>query len=113
VQLQAGLELSTRTAKASHELFWRAVVGMSFFQDRGFGRAWSPMVELLGARELEEDATTHWDIVPQLQVTLPTRQHVRVALGVRLPLDHFADRPTQLMCYLLWDWFDGSLLEGW
>ena len=40
------------TANApSTEAFWRAALGKTFEQGR-FGRAWSPMVEVLGAREL-------------------------------------------------------------
>ena len=37
---QAGAELSTDRAKASHEAFWRGVFGRTYEQGR-FGRAWS------------------------------------------------------------------------
>ena len=70
------------------------------------------MVEILGARDLESGADTHWDIVPQFQVTLNTRQHVMLAVGVRMPLDD-STRDTRYVAYLLWDWFDGGLFDGW
>jgi hypothetical protein len=53
------------------------------------------------------------DLVPQVQVTLSTRQHVMASLGVRVPLNERADRPTRLLFYVLWDWFDGPLFGGW
>jgi hypothetical protein len=112
VQAQAGLELPFDTAIAGREAFWRVAAGKSVSQGR-FGRSWSPMVELLAARDLEDGATTHWDLVPQMQVTLNTRQHIMINAGVRFPLNDRADRPTQVITYFLWDWFDGGLLDGW
>jgi hypothetical protein len=32
--------------------------------------------------------------------------------GVAVPLESTERRP-QVLAYLLWDWFDGGLLEGW
>ncbi|MGE0444828.1 MAG: cytochrome c [Vicinamibacterales bacterium] len=112
VQAQAGLELPFETASAGREAFWRVAAGRSFSQGR-FGRSWSPMVELLAARDLEDDATTHWDLVPQMQVTLNKRQHIMINAGVRFPLNERAGRRTQVITYFLWDWFDGGLLDGW
>lgn len=112
LHLQGGLELPFDTGKAGREAFWRATLGRSFTQGR-FGRTWSPMVELLGARELEAGAPVHWDLVPQVQVTLSTRQHVRLCVGARLPLNDTEARSTQALTYLLWDWFDGGLFDGW
>jgi hypothetical protein len=51
--------------------------------------------------------------MPEMQVTLSRRQHVRANLGLRIPATNTASRPVQLMFYLLWDWQDGKLLEGW
>jgi hypothetical protein len=34
-------------------------------------------------------------------------------IGFRFPVNNTAVRPRQFMFYVLWDWFDGSLLEGW
>jgi len=109
---QAGAELSTDRDTAEHEAFWRAAVGRTWEQGR-FGRAWSPMVEILGAREIESGATAHWDIVPQVQVTLNQRQHVMINGGVRVPLNDRDSRDPQVIVYLLWDWFDGGLWDGW
>jgi hypothetical protein len=35
------------------------------------------------------------------------------AAGVRVPITRRSERPTELVFYLLWDWFDGGVLEGW
>ena len=48
-----GIEVPADAEQAAKETFWRLAVGKSFMQNR-WGRAWSPMVEILGARELEE-----------------------------------------------------------
>ena len=71
------------------------------------------MMEVLGGRELETRARAEWDLVPQMQVTLSTRQHIMLSVGVRVPMNNAGPRPTQLMFYLLWDWFDGGLRDGW
>jgi hypothetical protein len=113
LQLQAGLEIPTDSEKAENEGFWRAVVGRTFTAGGPWGRAWSPMVELLGAKELEDDATTHWDLVPQMQVSLNKRQHILGNFGVRFPLNDTESRDPQLLFYILWDWFDGGFFEGW
>jgi mono/diheme cytochrome c family protein len=111
-QAQVGVELPFDTDRASREAFWRVALGKSFTQGR-FGRSWSPMFELLAARDLEEGATTHWDLAPQMQVTLNRRQHIMINVGVRFPLNDRAGRSTQVITYLLWDWFDGGFLDGW
>jgi hypothetical protein len=106
---QAGLELPVGSGSAEREAFWRVAVGRTFTSGE-WGRAWSPMMEILGSRELE-DGGTAWDIVPQMQVTLNTRQHVMFNAGVRIPFD--GERDTQVVLYLLWDWFDGGFFDGW
>lgn len=111
-QFQGGMEIPADLDKAEDELFWRATLGTSLAQPGG-GRTWSPMVEVLGKRELAEGEPTLWDVVPQLQVTLPTRQHVMLNVGLQLPLNRTDERSTVLMVYLLWDWFDGGLFDGW
>lgn len=113
VQFQSGLESPTHTQDANRAVFWRTVVGKSFAPDGGLGRLWSPMVELLADRELAGGERINWDVVPQFQVTLSRRQHVRAAFGVRLPVNDFGPRTTQLVFYVLWDWFDGGILNGW
>jgi hypothetical protein len=71
------------------------------------------MLELMAARELTSGAATAWDIAPQLQVSLNKRQHVLGSIGIRQPVTDRDTRATELVFYLLWDWFDGGVLEGW
>jgi mono/diheme cytochrome c family protein len=113
LQAQAGLELPF-DVDAEREAFWRLVFGRTWTQGpNGFGRAWTPMVELVAARALEADETTHWDLVPEVQITLNTRQHIMFNIGVRTPLNAREGRSTKLLFYFLWDWFDGGLRDGW
>lgn len=108
LQAQAGAERSA-AAGAGTELFWAALLGRSFAQG-GWGRTWSPMVEVIGRREGDEG--TLWELIPQLHVTLSTRQHVMVTLGPRIPVGS-PERRAAFMVSFLWDWYDGGLLEGW
>jgi hypothetical protein len=48
-----------------------------------------------------------------MQVSLSRRQHILASVGVRVPLNDTADRPHQVLAYILWDWFDGSFFQGW
>ena len=107
-----GIEVPADPERAAKETFWRVAVGRSFMENR-WGRAWSPMVELLGARELEDGSETEWDVLPQMQVSLSTRQHVLLNIGVRTPLSQRRERRTSGLVYLLWDWFDGGFFSGW
>jgi len=113
LHFQTGIELPADTDKANRAVFWRTVIGRTFAADKGLGRQWSPMVELLADREIASGERINWDIVPQFQVTLSRRQHIRANVGVRLPVNDFGPRPTQLIFYLMWDWFDGGLRDGW
>lgn len=113
LQFQGGVELPSDTEKAGREAFWSAAVGKTFTANGPFGRAWSPMVEVLAARELAKGATIDWDIVPQFQVTLNTRQHVRFNIGWRTPITDRRRRSSSVAMYFLWDWFDGGLRDGW
>jgi mono/diheme cytochrome c family protein len=113
LQIQTGFELPTDTSKASSVYYWRNAIGKSFTQNGRVGRAWTPMVEILGERDLVAGATMNWDIAPEVQITLNKRQHVRLNVGVRTPMNNTAGRSTQLAMYVLWDFFDGGLLEGW
>jgi mono/diheme cytochrome c family protein len=112
LQVQGGVELPFDTGESAREAFWRVTAGRSF-SHRRWGRTWTPMVELLGARPFETGASVEWDIVPQMQVTLSTRQHIMVNAGVRFPLNNSGPRQTEVLVYLLWDWFDGPLFGGW
>jgi hypothetical protein len=113
LHFQTGIELPVDTDKANRAVFWRTVVGKSFAPDKGLGRQWSPMVELLADREIASGERINWDILPQFQVTLSRRQHIRANVGIRLPVNDFGPRPTQVLFYLMWDWFDGGLRDGW
>lgn len=110
-QFQGGMEIPFIQNKAGNEIFLRGVLGGSITQGQ-WGRTWSPMIEVLAARELESSAATQWDLVPQMQVTLNKRQHIRMNIGVRIPAED-PSRDTHLAVYILWDWFDGGLFEGW
>lgn len=111
VQFQGGFGIPIDD-EADNEAFWRTALGKTFTQGIS-GRSWTPMVEFLGSRELAEGKATDWDIVPQLQVSLSQRQHILFNVGVRLPVTDTGPRRTQLVMYLLWDWFDGGFLQGW
>jgi mono/diheme cytochrome c family protein len=112
VQLQGILEFPNHSA-LEDELVVRAAIGRTWTVDAPFGRTFTPMLEVLAARQLRGGAETEWDLAPQLQVSLNTRQHVLGAIGIRQPVTNRGNRPTELVFYLLWDWFDGGVLEGW
>jgi len=113
LQFQSGVELPTHTDEVNRAVFWRTVLGKSLAPDSGRGRLWSPMVELLADRELASGERINWDVVPQFQVTINRRQHIRANIGIRLPVNDFGPRSTQILFYLLWDTFDGGILDGW
>lgn len=112
LQMQLGAEFPFDSRRAEREGFVRVALGKSFTEGM-FGRTWSPMVEMLANRELASGAEVHWAVVPQIQVSLPTRQHILANIGVRIPLDNRDTRNTEIAFYVLWDWFDGGLTEGW
>ncbi len=113
LQFQAGSELPIDTRVTPTSVFWRSALGKSFNQDHGLGRLWSPMVEFVASRDLRNSAATDWDVLPELQVTLSKRQHVRADLGVSMPVTNTAGRSPQVLFYVLWDWQDGKLTQGW
>ena len=113
LQFQMGADLPHRTDITPQSLFWRAAVGQTFAGDRRLGKMWSPMVEFLADRDLMDGAKTSWDVLPEMQVTISARQHVRFDIGVRAPMTNTAGRDNQVVFYLLWDWADGKLWEGW
>lgn len=112
VHVQVGAEVSADSDLAPPEAFWRGALGTTVEQSR-FGRAWSPMVELLGWRELAGGSRVQWDLVPQVQITLNTRQHLMMNAGIRFPVTSRGERRAQVITYFLWDWFDGGLNDGW
>jgi hypothetical protein len=99
--------------KAPQSVFGRAAIGKNLRQGQGLGRLWVPMTELVFDRDLETGARTNFDVLPEFQVTLNKRQHVRADIGVQIPVTNTAGRPVQVVFYVLWDWFDGKLQDGW
>jgi len=113
LQGQGGLEQGANRDLAPRAGFIRLAGGKSFSADGGLGRMWSPMLELIANHDFVTDGSTDVDLVPEIQVTLSQRQHVRALVGVQLPVTDHRERPKQVGFYLLWDWFDGSLFGGW
>ena len=113
LQLQAGIDIPRHTEYGARSVYLDSAFGSSFADGAGLGRQWSPMIELIGTRDLISGTVTDWDVIPEFQVTVNRRQHLRAAIGYRLPINDTAGRPKQLMAYFLWDWFDGGLFEGW
>lgn len=97
----------------SKEAHVRLSLGRTFAEDDGWGRSWSPQIELLTWHEFAPGAQVDWDIVPQLQVSLSKRQHILASAGVRLPLNNSSERKPMFVFYILWDWYDAGFLEGW
>jgi mono/diheme cytochrome c family protein len=112
VQFQGGFEIPWKREHLDNETFWRTAIGKSFMQDR-FGRSWTPMVEVTGAKALGVDERVQWDLIPQMQVTLSRRQHIMINAGIRIPLTNRQEQDIQVLTYFLWDWFDGGVFDGW
>ena len=112
MQVQGIAEFPTKSGFAD-ELVLRAAFGRTMTFGDPFGRAWTPMFELEGKREDEPGADTEWSVVPQFQVTLNRRQHIMASAGLKVPVTNRIDRDVELVFYLLWDWFDGGVREGW
>ncbi len=113
LQMQGGADLPFNSDKAPKSVFLRTALGKSFSDNHGLGRLWSPIVEAVASRDLITGATVDWDVVPQFQVTVSRRQHIRADFGVSVPVTNTPGRPIQLMMYFLWDRQDGGLFEGW
>jgi hypothetical protein len=71
------------------------------------------MIEVQAKRELDGGAPFAVDLVPQMQISLNTRQHVLAAVGLLVPATETSGRSVRLLSYLLLDWFDGGFFEGW
>jgi mono/diheme cytochrome c family protein len=111
IQLQAGGDFPLHIHETARSVYFNSVFGKII--SRNFERQFSPMIEVLANHELRAGEVTDWDVIPEFQVTLNQRQHIRAAVGYRVPLNDTSGRPRQLIAYFLWDWFDGGLLEGW
>ena len=111
IQVQALAEIMGDRSR-DDEMAVRVAFGKTWTEGE-FGRAWTPMVELLTTRDLADGAATHLDLVPQVQVALNTRQHILLNVGVRVPAVNRTGRSAEVVAYVLWDWFDGGFLDGW
>lgn len=112
LQVQGIVEMPTG-AGSDNELVARAALGKTWTAGGPFGRAWTPMIEVLGAQPMTGGAESEWDVVPQFQVSLSRRQHILANVGVRIPTTQTSERDAEFVFYLLWDWYDGGILEGW
>jgi mono/diheme cytochrome c family protein len=113
LQVHTGVEVPAHPDDVPRAYYLRTAIGKMFSAEQGFGRRWTPMLEIIADRDLVSGASTNWDIVPEIQVPLSKRMHVLGAIGLRLPVNNTAGRQKQVMFYALWDWADGGLLEGW
>jgi hypothetical protein len=113
VQTQLGADLPVDTSVAPRNLYWRVTAGQAIAPDHMLGRLFSPMVEFLASRSFQPGAKTNWDVLPEMQVTVSRRQHVRVGFGVREPFTNTSGRTPQVLFYFLWDRADGKLWDGW
>ncbi len=111
LQFQSGTVLSAYPEQAVSQIFLRGALGKTITQGR-WGRAWTPMVEVLGTQYPDEAADWHLEFVPQVQVTLNQRQHVMLLVGARVPANE-PTRNARLAVHLLWEWYDGGFFEGW
>jgi hypothetical protein len=112
MHVHAGVEYSTNHDHAPDAVYLRTAFGHSFTAPHG-GHMWSPMIELVSARELVAGQHLQWDAVPQMQVTLSRRQHVMINAGLQMPINEREGRHRRALVYFLWDWFDGGLTAGW
>jgi mono/diheme cytochrome c family protein len=113
LQFQMGADIPFNQKVSPQNLFGYATLGQTLAGQHRLGREWSPMVEFLTTRDLTGIGKTDLDVLPEMQVTLSRRQHVRADVGVRAPVTNTADRTPQVIFYVLWDWADGKLWKGW
>lgn len=113
LQVHTGFELPAHTDKVPRAYFLRTAIGKTFATKRGLGYRWSPMVEIIGDRDFVSGATTNWDVIPEIQIPMSKRLHILGNVGFKFPANNTADRSKQFMFYVLWDWVDGGLLQGW
>jgi mono/diheme cytochrome c family protein len=112
VQAQTGL-VGALWTDGDHRGFARLAVGKTLTQGDGWGRAWTPMLEIQVRRTFVDGTSATWDLIPQVQVALNTRQHVLGNIGFLIPATASDVRSVRLMAYVLLDWFDGGFFEGW
>ena len=60
-------------------------MGQALAPDHMLGRLFSPMVDVRASRDFKPGASTDWDVLPEMQITVSRRQHVRLGFGYRSP----------------------------
>ena len=114
LQVQTGTEQPAHPDQVPRAYYLRTAIGKSFRTgDRGLGRIWSPAAEFIADRDFVTGAKTNWDVIPQVQIPISKRMHILGSIGLRIPINNTAERAKQLMFYLLWDYVDGTLRQGW
>ena len=112
-QFELGADLPADASVSPRSLFFRSAFGGSLAPDHGLGRLYSPMLEFVAKRDYRTGASTQWDILPEMQVTVSRRQHIRAAVGYRKPFTDVSGRAPQVEFYVLWDWAEGHFWDGW
>jgi len=111
VQLHGGYMASSNRTNVENSTYLRQAWGYTYAQDHGFGRAWTPMTEVIWSKE--KGGSSVVDVVPQMQVSLSKLQHILLSVGVSVPATQREGRHPQFLTYFLWDWFDGGLFQYW
>ena len=112
VQVHGGYMASSNRTNVENSTYLRQAWGYTYAQDHGFGRAWTPMGEILWSKE-SHGGPNVVDVVPQMQVSLTKLQHILLSVGVSVPATEREGRHPQFLTYFLWDWFDGGLFQYW
>ena len=102
---------SSNRTNVENSTYLRQAWGYTYAQDHGFGRAWTPMTEIIWSKE--KGASSVVDVVPQMQVSLSKLQHILISVGVSVPATQRDARHAEFLTYFLWDWFDGGLFQYW
>lgn len=111
IQMHGGTMLPSDRTKVDRSNYLRTALGYTYAQDQGYGRAWTPMTEILVSKERGGNSVV--DVVPQMQVSLNKLQHILISVGVSVPVTEREGRHPQVLTYFLWDWFDGGLTQFW
>ena len=119
---QVGAEGTFKRHEDPIQAYARTTIGKTFLADKGFGRAFSVANEFVTTRNLAPGQNFSLSLTPQVQLTVSKRQHMRLGIGVNLPVVKGPPNPAiiinpvntrQLTFYWLWDTFDGGFFEGW
>ncbi len=113
VQVHTGAELPVHTDILPQAYYLRTALGKTFATGEGLGRRWSPMVEFVYDRDLLKGAPNNWTIVPEMQIPVSKRLHILGSVGYSFPVNYTDQRQRQVLFYLLWDFADGKLTQGW